>query len=378
MAALRWNNLVGQERVKAVFEFAFQKETLGHAYLFCGERGIGKFAAAVDLAMAVLCKGAEARPCGECPSCKKVKAYSHPDFHVIMPLVLGAEHKKDGVLTDEGWALAASSAKARIEDPYRLQRYDGIPDIPVEWVREANHAVMRGATAGPSNALIIDGVESMRKESANAMLKTLEEPPPGTLMVLLTDKLHAVLPTIASRCQIIRFPLLPPDAIRAELRRRLDGGGNANAAVETAAASGSLGIAIEELENPLDEYYELAASLWNDCLRGGWGSAAKSAENLSFGKDSFTTCRNTLSCLIQLIRFAFLKKFGQTASSINYIAVEASYQIELPKAAVPADIEHIVQIAQRAFSDLEARGNAMLIMANLVCTLMETLNGEEQ
>ncbi|MCL2218538.1 MAG: hypothetical protein FWC23_01180 [Chitinispirillia bacterium] len=222
---LQWNKLVGQNRVKSVIGQAFQVGALGHAYLFCGERGTGKFAAALDIAMALLCRHSEARPCGVCPACKKVASYSHPDFHIIMPLFLQNEHKKDGgSLSDEGWAFAGAEAKRRIGDPYRLPQYSGPPSIPVDWIREANSAIMRGGTEGPANAVIIDGVDTMSHMAANAMLKTLEEPPPGTVMILLTDKPHSVLQTILSRCQTMRFALLPPDTIKSELYKRVRAG----------------------------------------------------------------------------------------------------------------------------------------------------------
>jgi DNA polymerase III delta' subunit len=451
MAILQWNKLIGQERVKNVVGHAFENGTLGHAYLFSGERGTGKFAAAVDLAMALLCQHKETRPCGECLSCRKVGSYSHPDFHVIMPLALQSEHKKDGgVLTDEGWAFAAAATKRRINDPYRLPQYGSAPNIPVDWIREANDAVMRGGTEGPANAVIIDGVDTMSHQSANAMLKTLEEPPAGTVMILLTDKQHAVLPTIVSRCQMMRFALLPPDVIRAELYKRsragtigvpvnaveteddvetiiyiekgkgrnkgkaddaaldlfggsddlfagLDAGGGAGAdtdvnadtdtdtgadapiaadpRIETASACGSLGAAIEEFEDPREEYYEAAAALWNDSLRGDWDAAARAAERLAGGEDELSSSSKTLKCLIHLLRFAFFRKFG---APINYINLGVSYQIGLPETVTPNDIEGFVKRCQRALGDLKSRGNPMLVMVNFACTLMEMLNVEEQ
>jgi DNA polymerase III delta' subunit len=411
---MKWNNLIAQDRVKELLGHAFDSGTLGHAYLFCGERGVGKFAAAVDLAMAVLCQckdAAKARPCGECPSCRRAAAYSHPDLHVIMPLCLSAEHKGGeggGALSEEGWALAAASVRARIDDPYKLPRYDGIPHIPVEWVREADHAVMRGAVEGAAGVAIIDGVETMKKESANAILKTLEEPPPGTLLLLLTERVHGVLPTILSRCQMVRFPLLPPPVVGAELCKRFNAGGgvdkfsgdslfgDSDAGVDAAlpegiaaaAAAGSLGLAISEYENPLDEYYGHAASLWNDCLRGDWGAAAAAVDGLSSGKDSYTVCRNTVSCLIRLIRAAFLKKFGQGGASMNYInpdmpggvSVSASLndRVELPAVCGPDELSAVVRPAQGALSGLDAHGNVLIVMAGLVCSLMEALNVEKQ
>ncbi|MDR2693199.1 MAG: hypothetical protein LBB74_03180 [Chitinispirillales bacterium] len=418
MPAVKWNKLVAQERVKDVLGRVFESGALGHAYLFCGERGVGKFAAAVDLAMAVLCQCKDAaapRPCGECPSCRRAAAYSHPDLHVIMPLCLSAEHKggEGGALSEEGWALASASVRARIDDPYRLPRYDGIPHIPVEWVREADHAVMRGAVEGASGVAIIDGVDTMKKESANALLKTLEEPPPGMLLLLLTERVHSVLPTILSRCQTVRFPLLPPEVVGAELCGRFgistslndrmaandritaDDSITASDRVAAAAAAGSLGLAISEYENPLDEYYGHAASLWGDCLRGDWGAAAATVDGLSSGKDSYNVCRNTVSCLIRLIRAAFLRrslsevetrslsevetrKFGQGGVSMNYINPGVSGGLELPAEYGPDELSAVVRLVHGALNGLDARGNALIVMAGLVCSLMEALNVEKQ
>ena len=385
MPNIRWNNLVAQDRVKDLFSHAFESGTLGHAYLFCGERGGGKFAAAVDLAMAVLCQCGDAavpRPCGECPSCRKAAAYSHPDLHVIMPLCLSAEHKGEGgALTTEGWEYAAAGAKARMDDPYRLPSYDGVPNIPVDWVREADHAVMRGATEGAGSVVIIDGVDTMNKSSANAMLKTLEEPPPGTLLLLLTDRVHGVLPTILSRCQTVRFPLLPPEAVGAELCGRfdMDAAAGLPESVAAAAATGSLGLAISEYENSSDEYYRYAASLWGDCLGGDWVAAAAAVDGLSSGKDSYAACRNTVDCLIRLIRAAFLEKFGRDAASMNYITKsDPVASVSLNDRLSPGDVEAVVKLASGALGGLDAHGNAALVMAGLMCSLMEALDVEKQ
>ena len=108
---LLWKNLVGQDRVKEVLANAFTHEMLGHAYLFCGDEGTGKFAAALELSMALLCSDPGKAPCYACDSCTKVLRYAHPDFHVIMPVSLEKEHKKDGKLSAEGWNFLASSVQ---------------------------------------------------------------------------------------------------------------------------------------------------------------------------------------------------------------------------------------------------------------------------
>jgi DNA polymerase-3 subunit delta' len=214
----------------------------------------------------------------------------------------------------------------------------------------------------------------MSKDSANAMLKTLEEPPPGTLMILLTDKVHAVLPTIVSRCQLMRFAPLPPDVVRGELCRRF-GAGEDDPAVEAAAVSGSLGAAIEEFEDPRGESYKSAAALWDSCLRGEFEAAAESAEQVAGGEEALSDCRKILMCLIELLRIAILRKFGVPE---NYINLGVLYSIELPDNVTPDGADRYIKLCQEALNALEARGNGMMVMVNFVCTLMEILNGEKQ
>ncbi|MDR0306404.1 MAG: hypothetical protein LBI42_06145 [Chitinispirillales bacterium] len=376
MTALKWNKLIGQQRIKNVLDSAFVNKTLGHAYLFCGEAGTGKFAAALDLAMALLCQREESRPCGVCLACKKTASYSHPDFHVIMPVLLQAEHKKESSLNEQGWQFVASCAKSRIEDPYKLPEHGGIPDIPVDWMREAIQAVQRGGAEGGYNVTIMDGVESMKKETANAILKTLEEPPPGTIIIALTNRINYVLPTIISRCQVLRFSYLTPETINAELCRRfnVDSG---DPRVELAAAGGSLGAAITEFENPETEWFEAAASIWNSCMAQDWQAVSVRVDSLGGGAEGYLACHKIFKSLLRLLRTAFLRKFS---APVNYFKsnIKMPCQIELPETVTPYDAEKFIRLCQEAMRALESRGNSGLVLVNFLCSLMEILNGKKQ
>ena len=200
MKTLRWTNLIGQERVKEMLSSAVANGTLGHAYLLCGDIGTGAFQAALELSMALLCSGDGEVPCYICDACKKVLRNAHPDFHVIMPVSLEKEYRdSDNNLNQEGWEFLSLMIQARISEPYRLPVQPGVPAIPVEWVKEINHAIRRGAVLKGTTIAVFDGIDSMNKESANAMLATLEDPPENTVLLLITQRPQSVLPTIASR-----------------------------------------------------------------------------------------------------------------------------------------------------------------------------------
>ncbi len=373
MSAIRWRNLAGQERVKEFLDSAFQKGTLGHAFLFCGESGTGKFAAGVDLAMALLCSSEQNRPCYECESCRKVRHYAHPDFHVIMPVVMQKEHRaSDGKLTTEGWQEISTSIQNRVENPYAPRKFSSIPSIPLEWLKEINHAVMRGPLEGGKNVVIIDGVDLMQKESANAMLKTLEEPPEGSVIILMTERIHSVLPTIISRCQIVRFSYLSPEVIRSELISRY-GADKDQARLDAAIYTGSLGKSISLWENPMSEESAEAVEFWGHCVSGDWGSLAAMIDRISEA-DSSGAYGNFFLQIMNLIRSSFYRKLKGTE---NYIMNREIPVLDLKNIRSPEKMEKLVMECERATGQVRVRANISLVLVNFAISVMEILNGEE-
>jgi len=139
-----------------------------HAYLFEGPAGVGKRLAARAWAMALNCEGGGADSCGACESCRKIGADVHPDVR---------------------W-LTLPEGKRR---------------IPIEAVREAERWIAVRPHEGRSKVLIVEPAEQMSDQAANALLKTLEEPRPGSFLALVTSRASSLLPTVRSRCQRLRF-----------------------------------------------------------------------------------------------------------------------------------------------------------------------------
>jgi DNA polymerase-3 subunit delta' len=179
--------ILGHARVRAHLADAVARDALHHAYLFEGPRGIGKRAVATELAMRVNCTAepVAARPCGACPTCRAIAAGTHPDVIAIEP------------------------------DPEKAAR-----TIPIESIREVIRQAQYHRYGARRRFVIVDPAEAMQEPAANALLKTLEEPPPGTGFVVITHNPRALLPTILSRCQRFRFGAVPLDEIRAWLASR--------------------------------------------------------------------------------------------------------------------------------------------------------------
>lgn len=175
-----FSELVGQEHVREVLSSAIELGRTSHAYLFSGPRGVGKTTVARLLAMAVNCSAEPAgRPCGECESCLLVRSGSHPD---VMEL-------------------------------------DAASHNSVEDIRELRERTGLASLMGGVRVFILDEAHMLSKAAANALLKTLEEPPPHLLFILATTEPERLPPTILSRCQHFRFRRLTDEQIQGKLER---------------------------------------------------------------------------------------------------------------------------------------------------------------
>jgi DNA polymerase III subunit delta' len=183
---------------------AAQRNTLlaqrGHAWLLQGPSGLGQYAVALSMAQAWLCEAPGKLPheaaCGQCPSCHMIAARAHTDLVVLMPETLMLEH---------GWPLSEKAQK-EIDDKTRKPS----KEIRVEAMRDAIDFAQLTSGRGRCKAVLVYPAERMNNVTANALLKTLEEPSGNMRLVLATEAMHQLLPTIRSRCQsfALRWPPL--------------------------------------------------------------------------------------------------------------------------------------------------------------------------
>src|SRR5262245_43261337 len=174
------HSLRGHDRIALQFRRALERGRLASTFLFVGLPGIGKRTFALALAQSLLCERVpeeRLEPCGECPSCRQVVALAHPDVQFV----------------------AKPSDKSF---------------IPIELlIGDAEHRMREGLCyqislkpfSGRRKVAIIDDADYLNKEGANCLLKTLEEPPPRSVLILIATSEQRQLPTIRSRCQIVRF-----------------------------------------------------------------------------------------------------------------------------------------------------------------------------
>lgn len=195
-----------------------------HALLIHGPSGVGQFELAVALAQALLCEAADARPCGQCAGCRLMQARMHPDFCLLVPEVLRPTL---------GWAAEAEDAGDGAKPRTKPSR-----EIRVDAVREAIVWAHKTSSRGGAKVLLAHPAQAMNRVTANALLKTLEEPPGALRLLLCTSDPELLLPTIRSRCQRLPLAAPPRDVALAWLHER---GVDDAAALLTAAGGRPLG-----------------------------------------------------------------------------------------------------------------------------------------
>ncbi|MBX3587545.1 MAG: DNA polymerase III subunit delta' [Ramlibacter sp.] len=172
----------------------------GHAWLLQGPSGLGQYALGLGLVRAWLCeRPTEQGACGECGSCHAIDVRTHADLCVLMP---------ETVMLDLGWPLSEAAQK-KIDDKERKPSRE----IRVEAMRDAVEFAQRTSARGRGKAVLVYPAERMNHVTANALLKTLEEPPGDVKFVLASEAAHQLLPTIRSRC--LGHTMVWPDTAQA-------------------------------------------------------------------------------------------------------------------------------------------------------------------
>ncbi len=220
----------------------------GHAWLLQGPSGLGQFELALALVRAWLCDqpGVEGA-CGQCPSCHGIDVHTHPDLVVLMP---------ETEMLARGWPLP-EKAQAEIDDKKRKPSRD----IRVDAMREAIEFAQRTSGRGRGKAVLVYPAERMNAVTANALLKTLEEPPGDMRFVLATDAAHQLLPTIRSRCLSHTLVWPEADEVRPWLAAQGVAGEQAAALLHAAGGRPAEALALAEGKDAARRWSQLPQAL---------------------------------------------------------------------------------------------------------------------
>jgi DNA polymerase-3 subunit delta' len=191
-----WNMLGHEWAVDMLHQHAAHGD-VRHAYLFCGPPGLGRRTLALRLAQALNCTKpiAAGIPCGECRDCRQIESMQHPDLSVIEPTIIDPDNRKELIPADNG-------------------------EIRMQQIRDFQKTFNLKPYQAKYRVALFLRFQEANDNAANALLKTLEEAPAHAILLLTADTPEQLLPTIVSRCEILRLRALPIHAIEADLIQR--------------------------------------------------------------------------------------------------------------------------------------------------------------
>lgn len=326
-------DVIGQERPIDILKGSLKRGCLSHAYLFFGEEGVGKFFTSINLAKVLNCEGMDGDACDICKSCMEIDRGIHPDVLVIKP-------EEDQIRIDE--------------------------------IRRAEERLALRALRGRRKILIIDDAHRMNISSANAILKTLEEPPGDSVIILISSAPHLLPPTVLSRCQRLSFGLLSKERVREVL---LSKGIKEEAATFIASLSdGRIGKALAKDVNEIFEERDNFFSLFHS-IKGPYDAIFTGIEEITKTKDKGKDRTGKILEWAE-IWFRDITIYKVARNPKFLINHDKIYEIEaLADELSLSHLQECFRTVEETKRALEANANRQLALEVMMIRLAETLQG---
>jgi len=328
---LNFNDYIGQEKIKNALNDMIKTNKLSHAYMFEGADGMGKFTLAKIFAQAVLCEDTISAPCGKCYSCIKFSSNNHPDFYTISP---------------KGLSIG-------VDEIRKLQ--DNIIIKPIE----SNKKVY-----------IIEQADKMTEQAQNCLLKTLEEPPGNSLVILCLQNTAVMLKTIKSRCISVKFDVYKANEIKAVLKMC----DVKNEEVLELASTFSQGILGKAFSIVSEEFIQVREDIINFlCSLSGSGieDLLKTISYLDSKKEIIEDVLDIISSWYRDL--AVCKASGNERLLINFDKKDIIFKnIEDYS---QQDIIRIVKMIEESRRDIRRNVNLPMVLDNMLIGFWEVVNG---
>ena len=381
-----FRDIPGQAEIKENLRKTVHDSRISHAQMFYGPAGSGKLALALAFARFILCTNpGEEEACGTCPSCIKVSKLVHPDLHFVFPT--GTPEKKSEKKSDKTEDSPADKTiekwrEALIENPF-IDQYQWYEKIGIEnkqgliGTKESNE-IIRKLNLKPYEAdfkiLIMWLPERMNSTAANKLLKMVEEPPPGTVFLLVSESVGEVLSTIQSRTQMIKIPRFKDEDVREALKLRFN---SENQVIEDAVkvANGNFNEALNSIK--ADELNKFNFEQFVNFMRACY--AKKIPEIMDCVEEISKTGRERqklfLSYGIRMLRENFLVNTGH-----NSLSHMARYEDELAiKFSRFIDKENIFGLYEEfntAYNHISANAYARIVFLDLGLKVVKLIRKE--
>ncbi len=374
---MNFSQIPGQQAVIDRLRSSVAENRVSHALLFYGPEGAGKFALALAFARYISCERRTAEDgCGVCPSCVKYDKLIHPDLHFVFPVIKkkSASEPVSDTYISQWRAMALKSLWFSLStwtEAMEVANEQAL--IPVAEAAEIVRKLSLKSFESDFKIMIIWLPEKMNPETANKLLKIIEEPPAKTLFILVSEEDDKLIPTITSRCQHIRIPAISPEALSAHLEKA-EGIDPVRASEIAAIANGNMVRAMalaREDDNTavhLDRFTRLMRTAYTRDIHSlvSW-----SEESAAIGRERQ---KNFLSYSLRMIRENFVMNFGGKEKKLVYLTrAEDSFSGKFHPFINERNINALNREFNLAYAHVESNGNTKMIFLDLALKTMRLI-----
>lgn len=325
-----FKDVVGHKDILKYISSAVENNRVSHAYILNGERGSGKKMLANLFAMTLLCETGDNEPCGKCHSCKQAESGNHPD-------IIRVTHEKPN-------SISVDDIRTQVNNTVDIKPYQG-----------------------PYKVYIIPQADMMTPQAQNAILKTIEEPPSYAVFLLLTEHAETLLPTINSRCVMLKLRNIKDTLIKKYLMENLEIP-DYKADMCTAFAQGNMGRAIMLANSDhFNEIREEAVQLLKHISEMELNEIVAAVKNISVYKLEIT---DYLDIIMIWYRDVLLYKATKEIDKVVFKDQLQSIKEQARKSSYEG-IELILESLEKAKARLKANVNFDLVMELLFLTIKE-------
>lgn len=376
-----WKNIAGQKRVKEKLSSIYFSGKIANAYLFYGPDGVGKDAAAIEFAKLLNCDNPSSKgSCDICSSCRKIQSLRSELLYLITALPRGAS---DDTGSDPVDKLSQSEFERYLEEleeksinPYHKILIQGANNIRINSIRWLIEKIYLTSNEGKVKVFLISEADKMRQEAANALLKVLEEPPRGSLLILTSSKVNLLPETITGRCQGICFESLKTNEIIEKLSERSIWS-EKDISLAAKLSGGSYANAEKFLNNGIKEYRDMVINFLISSIKNDYSELASVSKIVSSGNDRERT-RYFLFILNLWFRDLMYVRHGNVSESelVNYDLRDRLMRLNTNYP--DADIFNIIKELEESERLLNQNVQPYLILVNLGIKLSELIDPERE
>jgi len=366
---MNFSQIPGQKEIIRKLIRTVQEERVSHAQLFAGPEGCGSMALALAYARYISCENrSENDSCGLCKSCVKYEKMIHPDLHFVFPVIKGK--KATDPVSDnyiEEWReFVKGSPYFSVNnwfDSIEVGNAQGM--IFASEAAEIIKKLSLKTFESDFKIMIIWLPEKMHQASANKLLKMIEEPPEKTLFLLVSEEPDKIIPTILSRCQLVKIPPFKSNDLEKYLTQRYKLSGEKGADISR-VSKGNIIRAVELIEKEdssmanLDRFKKLMRFAWK---RDIISAISWSEEIAGTGREAQ---KNFISFSLRLLRENLMMSLGQEKNNLVYLTgEEAGFSENFHPFINQNNIYPLTEEFNLVFSHVEANGNAKIIFLDL-------------